>query len=98
MKFVDRNNEIERLERVLGHEETPKFVIIYGRRRLGKSTLIRHVLRADDLYFMADQTQQSQQLELMAKTIGMKNVSGRKAKTQPNYSTTSRQKPNRCLS
>lgn len=72
MKFVGRNNEIERLERVLSHEETPKFVVIYGRRRLGKSTLIRHMLRADDLYFMADQTQQSQQLALMAKTIGMK--------------------------
>lgn len=72
MKFVDRNNEIERLERVLSQEGTPKFIIIYGRRRLGKSTLIRHVLRHQDLYFMADQTEQSQQLALMAKTIGMK--------------------------
>ena len=39
---------------------------------MGKSTLIRHVLTENDLYFMADQTDQSQQLALFAKTVGMK--------------------------
>ena len=72
MKFVDRENEIMRLQRVLSQTGTSQFVIIYGRRRLGKSTLIRHVLTGNDLYFMADQTEQSQQLALLAKTIGTK--------------------------
>ncbi len=71
MKFVDRENEIKRLRLVLSQEKS-QFVIIYGRRRLGKSTLIRHVLADNDLYFMADQTEESQQLALLAKTIGTK--------------------------
>ena len=72
MKFVDRENEIMRLQRVLSQTGASQFVIIYGRRRLGKSTLIRHVLTDIDLYFMADQTEQSQQLALLAKTISTK--------------------------
>ena len=39
---------------------------------MGKSTLIRHVLTEDDLYFMADQAEQSQQLALLARTISAK--------------------------
>jgi len=72
MKFVDRENETKRLKRVLSQEGPAQLVIIYGRRRLGKSTLIRHVLTDNDIYFMADQTEQSQQLALLAKTIGTK--------------------------
>lgn len=72
MRFVDRENEIMRLRRLLGHEGQARFVIIYGRRRLGKSTLIRHVLSDRDLYYMADQTEQSQQIALIAKTIAKK--------------------------
>ena len=72
MEFVDRENETKRLKRVLNQEGPAQFVIIYGRRRLGKSTLIRHVLTDNDIYFMADQTEQSQQLALLAKTIGAK--------------------------
>lgn len=72
MRFVDRENEIKRLRQVLNQDGPSKFAIIYGRRRLGKSTLLRHVLESHDLYFMADQTDQSQQLALMAKTIGAK--------------------------
>ena len=70
MRFVDREYEILRLKHVLGKDGHAKFVIVYGRRRLGKSTLIRHVIDDQDVYFMADQTEQSQQLALMAKTIG----------------------------
>jgi len=72
MKFVDRENETKRLKRVLSQEGPAQLVIIYGRRRLGKSTLICHVLTDNDIYFMADQTEQSQQLALLAKTIGTK--------------------------
>lgn len=72
MKFVDRENETKRLKRVLSQEGPAQLIIIYGRRRLGKSTLICHVLTDNDIYFMADQTEQSQQLALLAKTIGTK--------------------------
>ena len=72
MKFIDRENETKRLKRALSQEGPTQFVVIYGRRRLGKSTLIRHVLTDNDIYFMADQTEQSQQLALLAKAIATK--------------------------
>ena len=72
MKFVDRDGEIKRLERALNDNSGSQFVVIYGRRRLGKSTLIRHVLKEDDIYYMADMTEQSQQIAMLSKTIAYK--------------------------
>ena len=67
MKFVDRENEISRLTRVLSSEGS-KLVVIYGRRRIGKSMLIRRVLsEKEDIYFQADETQTANQLYLLAK-------------------------------
>ncbi|NLD47881.1 MAG: ATP-binding protein, partial [Clostridiaceae bacterium] len=43
MKFVDRTDEIARLKDALGREKS-SIVVLYGRRRLGKSTLIKRVL------------------------------------------------------
>ena len=40
MKFVDRTDEIARLKDALGREN-PHTSCMYGRRRLGKSTLIK---------------------------------------------------------
>src|SRR5262245_1200045 len=43
--FVDRAAEIAFLNRVLMNEQHPgpgQLVIVYGRRRVGKSTLLRH--------------------------------------------------------
>lgn len=70
MKFVDRNEEIQRLETAL-NGESPSLIVVYGRRRLGKSTLIRKVLSASDVYYMADQTDPSHQIALLSKEIGM---------------------------
>ena len=53
MEFVDRKEEIKELQRVLPPDNPPKFVVIFGRRRLGKSTLIKKVLRNSDIYYMA---------------------------------------------
>lgn len=39
MEFLDRKEELAELKRVLNPETPPRFVVIYGRRRLGKSTL-----------------------------------------------------------
>ena len=43
MKFVDRIDEAARLKDALAREES-SLVVVYGRRRLGKSTLIKRVL------------------------------------------------------
>ena len=52
MNFLNRFNEKQRLESALGSQEA-QLVVIYGRRRIGKSTLIRQVLKKNDIYFLA---------------------------------------------
>ncbi len=71
MKFVDRIEEQKRLSAAL-EGEYPSFVVVYGRRRLGKSTLIKKVLTSTDVYYMADQTERSHQIGLLAKEIGIR--------------------------
>ncbi|MFA7182881.1 MAG: ATP-binding protein, partial [Bacteroidales bacterium] len=55
MKFVNRIEEAKRLKQVLNAEKST-FTVLYGRRRLGKSTLITRVLNQNDVYYLADQT------------------------------------------
>ena len=43
MKFVDRSNEIAALEREYQRDGASMF-ILYGRRRVGKTELIRHFI------------------------------------------------------
>ena len=69
MKFVNRIEESELLRKTLNAEKA-SFVVVYGRRRLGKSTLLRRVLSPNDCYFMADQTEEIHQREMLAKVIG----------------------------
>ncbi len=61
MKFVDRKKEIERIQHLL-NSDSPSFVIIRGRRRIGKSTLIGKVLTEKDIYYEADRTDQVNQM------------------------------------
>ena len=66
MEFVDRIDETARLRDALAREK-PSLVVIYGRRRLGKSTLIRRVLSDSDVYFLADRSEGQHQRILLAK-------------------------------
>jgi uncharacterized protein len=68
MKFVDRIEESKRLNQVLSAEKST-FTVVYGRRRLGKSTLITRMLKSDDVYYLADQTEAKLQREVLAKMI-----------------------------
>ena len=70
MEFVDRKTEIERLRRIL-NGESPCLVIVRGRRRLGKSTLIKRVLTDDDIYYEADKTDASNQRSLLANVASL---------------------------
>lgn len=69
MKFVDRIDEQRRLHDALHGDHPSALVVVYGRRRLGKSTLIKKVLRDDDVYFMADNSESVQQRRLLAKAL-----------------------------
>ena len=71
MKFVDRITETSRLQRLL-QANAPTFVVVRGRRRLGKSTLIKRVLQESDIYYEADKTtaaNQWSQIAVMAAQI-----------------------------
>ena len=61
MKFVDRILEQERLTRLISGD-VPAFAIIRGRRRVGKSTLIKQILKEGDVYFEADRTDTETQM------------------------------------
>ena len=68
MKFVDRIGETARLRDALSREKS-SLVVVYGRRRLGKSTLIKRVLSDRDVYFIADRSEGQHQRTLLAKVI-----------------------------
>ena len=68
MEFVDRKREQTRLQALLNGEQ-PAFVMIRGRRRIGKSALIGEVLKESDIYFEADRTAPPQQMEQLAKVV-----------------------------
>lgn len=70
MEFVDRITETQRLTRIL-NGDTPCLVIVRGRRRLGKSTLIKRVLTENDIYYEADKTDSSNQRSLLANVASL---------------------------
>lgn len=41
MEFLDRTEEIAELKRVLSHDTPAKFVVVSGRRRLGRICVVR---------------------------------------------------------
>ncbi len=85
MKFVNRIEEQKRLKATL-NDKNSSFVVVYGRRRLGKSTLIKKVLTTKDVYFLADQTETSQQIRLLAKEIALK-IAGFDKVVYPDWNT-----------
>ncbi len=72
MKFLDRKEEIAELKRVLNPETSAKFAVVFGRRRLGKSTLIKRVLTPADIYYMAGDLVDNVQLEMLQELLSQK--------------------------
>jgi uncharacterized protein len=51
MEFVGREKELDELKKVYESDKS-EFIIIYGRRRLGKTTLIKESLPKNSVYFL----------------------------------------------
>ena len=68
-QFVDRDVELDRLVDCY-ESETADFVVIYGRRRLGKSELVRQSIadRDDAVYYQAVESTAQNQLEQFVDT------------------------------
>ena len=64
--FVDREREIKILEERLRTKRS-EFIILYGRRRVGKTELLRRLIRDyPHIYYMADQRNAIGQLEIIS--------------------------------
>lgn len=69
MEFVDRKKELHRLKVSL-ESEKKRFIVIYGRRRVGKSALVKRVLNENkDVYFEADLDEPAIQMSQLVTTI-----------------------------
>ena len=68
MNFVNRNEEQIRIRKITSGNKSG-FIVVYGRRRCGKSTLLKRVLNSTDIYFMADQAEGAQQITLLAQAV-----------------------------
>ena len=66
--FIDREKEIARLQQALQREKA-RLIVVYGRRRCGKTTLLRHVLPQNAIYFAADLREPPLQIAALAKQI-----------------------------
>ena len=68
MAFYNRTTELERLRVALARQRK-QLIVVYGRRRTGKSTLLRRLLNDGDVYFQASQTTQAYQMERFVEVI-----------------------------
>jgi len=69
LHFMNRTREISKLTRVLG-SSAPSLVVVYGRRRCGKSTLLQHVTKKTDIYYLADEQETPLQIQGLSVEIG----------------------------
>jgi len=70
LKFVNRQNELETLER-LYQKEGFQFIPIYGRRRIGKTRLIQEFIKQKPaIYFFSDSVSESEQLKNIGRAVG----------------------------
>ncbi len=61
--FYNRKTEIKKIKDIL--KTKGNLIIIYGRRRIGKSTLLRKIIKSNDVYFLSDLRETSLQISAL---------------------------------
>lgn len=70
-KFVDRKNEMNFLQNEYKKEES-SFVVIYGRRRIGKTELLSKFIKDKDaLFFLATEESENENRNAFTKSVAM---------------------------
>ena len=70
MKFIDREREINSLDRFWKKNES-QFIVIYGKRRFGKTELIKQFIKdKSHIYFLAQKISDNDNLKMLGKLIG----------------------------
>lgn len=68
MRFIGRKNELHTLN--TEYNRNSSFVVIYGRRRVGKTTLIKEFLKNKTaFYYLATEELESQSMKRLANVI-----------------------------
>lgn len=67
MKFIGRKSELSKLNAEYNRDSS--FVVIYGRRRVGKTTLIKEFLKKKRFYFLATEEVESQSMKRLAGVV-----------------------------
>ena len=69
LKFINRESELDFLDREY-HSQSPSLVIIYGRRRVGKTTLISEFIKGKKaMYFLADKETEKDSMKRFAREL-----------------------------
>ena len=72
MRFIDRKSELSKLDAEYNRDSS--FVVIYGRRRVGKTTLIKEFLKEKTaFYFLATEELESQSMKRLAGVVAPYN-------------------------
>ncbi len=66
MDFINRTQELDRITHLLTNQES-MLLILYGRRRLGKTRLLQQIKNDDVIYFIADQSETPLQIAAFSK-------------------------------
>ena len=77
LSFLDRNKEINKINKAI-KDPNSALIVVYGRRRCGKSTLLQHISKKQDIYYLADQRETTLQIVALANEI---------ERTIPNFSS-----------
>ncbi len=100
LPFLNRQKEKNIINCAIKETES-SFIVIYGRRRCGKSTLLQNISRKQDIYYLADQREAPLQRDALANEIE-RTIPGFAAVSYPSWdvflaSINDRIKPNSCL-
>ncbi|MDE5865480.1 MAG: ATP-binding protein, partial [Lachnospiraceae bacterium] len=71
MEFIGRKEQLKKLDREISSEEL-RFVLIYGRRRVGKSELVKTALKQSEvtsIYYECKQTTEQSNVESFCNII-----------------------------
>ncbi|MEA2005878.1 MAG: ATP-binding protein [Acidobacteriota bacterium] len=70
MKFIDREKELNSLNDCWASKE-PQLIVIYGRRRIGKTELIKQFIKdKPHIYFLSQQISEQENLKMLGKLVG----------------------------
>ena len=84
--FLDRQREQSKIQKALNREAS-QLIVLYGRRRCGKSRLLTHMLdEGKDIYYHADRTDSYHQIELFSNQASI-ILNGFNRATYPNWET-----------